>query len=151
MTVIEAVDELPSPQSVPETPIDPNIPAKANEDDEADVDDPDLLVKVTAEKLVGNTIFAKRQYEEAIQQYNKALNICPPLHPECAILHSNIAACHAKLENWQSCIDSATKALEITPTYEKAQSRRAVAGEHIASLGSLQMSLDGTSPIGFYL
>jgi tetratricopeptide (TPR) repeat protein len=150
MAVIEDLNEPPPPRR-PITPPTPPLPTLSSDADNTNnvdnldgADVIDLLAKVKSRKLIGNTLFADRRYEEAIQQYHKALAICPPLHSDSAILHANIAACDAKLENWQACFDSSSEALIILPTYGKAQSRRAIAGDQLSTLTSLQTSLDGS-------
>lgn len=48
-----------------------------------------------------------------MQTYDRALSSCPNyLEYEIAVLHSNIAACHIKSEQWKEAIDSATKSIE---------------------------------------
>jgi tetratricopeptide (TPR) repeat protein len=143
MAIIESLDDR-SPPPHPSPPRSEPSSSPSTDSTAADFSPADLLAHVTSQKLLGNTLFIEKRYEEAIQQYNKALSICPPLHAECAILHANIAACHAKLEQWQGSYDSASEALIITPTYEKARSRRALAGEKISTSTSLQTALDGT-------
>ncbi len=46
-------------------------------------------------KEEGNTLFAKKEYERALDCYERALKILPTGdHPDAALLHSNKAACH---------------------------------------------------------
>jgi len=72
-----------------------------------------LLDEATAEKATANKIFATGEYSGAIQGYEKALAVCPNyLEYDVAVLRSNIAACHLKLEEWKQAVESATKALE---------------------------------------
>jgi len=72
-----------------------------------------LLSESNTLKISANTLFATASYQNAIQTYDKALASCPNyLVYELAVLRSNIAACHLKLEEWQDCVDSATKGLE---------------------------------------
>ncbi|CAD0088826.1 unnamed protein product [Aureobasidium vineae] len=60
-----------------------------------------------------NSLFAHGSFEEAVQTYDRALSSCPNyLEYEIAVLHSNIAACHIKSEQWKEAIDSATKSIE---------------------------------------
>lgn len=48
-----------------------------------------------------------------MQTYDRALSSCPNyLEYEIAVLHSNIAACHIKSEQWKEAIDSATKSID---------------------------------------
>ena len=65
------------------------------------------------QKAEANRFFGSAQYSEAIGEYDKALASCPNyLEYEVAVLKSNIAACHLKLEDWKSAIESATAALD---------------------------------------
>ncbi|KAK0858844.1 hypothetical protein LTS02_009650 [Friedmanniomyces endolithicus] len=63
-----------------------------------------LLSESNTLKISANTLFATASYQNAIQTYDKALASCPNyLVYELAVLRSNIAACHLKLEEWQDC------------------------------------------------
>ena len=64
-----------------------------------------------------------------MSEYDKALASCPIyLSFEVAILKSNIAACHLKLQEWQSAIDAASAALDqieqLLPTTTKKKSNK---------------------------
>jgi tetratricopeptide (TPR) repeat protein len=64
-------------------------------------------------KADANSLFAHGSFEEAVQTYDRALSSCPNyLEYEIAVLHSNIAACHIKSEQWKEAVDSATKSIE---------------------------------------
>lgn len=72
-----------------------------------------LLSESNAQKSQANQLFSTSQYSQAIGEYDKALSSCPNyLDYEIAVLKSNIAACHLKLEDWKSAVDSATAAIE---------------------------------------
>lgn len=72
-----------------------------------------LLDESNTEKASGNKTFTSGNYEGAIQTYEKALAVCPNyLEYDIAVLRSNIAACHLKLEEWKQAVESATKAHE---------------------------------------
>jgi tetratricopeptide (TPR) repeat protein len=72
-----------------------------------------LLEEANSEKTVANKGFASGEYNSAIQGYEKALAACPTyLEYDIAVLRSNIAACHLKLEEWKQAVESATQALE---------------------------------------
>ncbi|KAF2003375.1 hypothetical protein P154DRAFT_429126 [Amniculicola lignicola CBS 123094] len=72
-----------------------------------------LLSESNTEKTQANKSFTTGEYSSAIQIYEKALAVCPSyLEYEIAVLHSNIAACHLKLEEWKQAVESATTALE---------------------------------------
>ncbi|KAL8742036.1 MAG: hypothetical protein Q9190_005431 [Brigantiaea leucoxantha] len=72
-----------------------------------------LLSESNAQKSQANALFGSSQYSEAIGTYDKAIASCPNyLEYELAVLKSNIAACHLKLEDWKAAVDEATKALD---------------------------------------
>ncbi|EMC91853.1 hypothetical protein BAUCODRAFT_38996 [Baudoinia panamericana UAMH 10762] len=78
-----------------------------------------LLAESNSLKGSGNTFFGSGSYENAIQTYDKALSSCPNyLDYEVAVLRSNIAACHLKLDEWKEAVDSATKAIEVLERVE---------------------------------
>jgi tetratricopeptide (TPR) repeat protein len=72
-----------------------------------------LLEESNTEKASANKAFMTGEYNGAIQNYEKALAACPTyLEYDIAVLRSNIAACHLKLEEWKQAVESATQALE---------------------------------------
>jgi tetratricopeptide (TPR) repeat protein len=72
-----------------------------------------LLEESNAQKATANELFAKASFQDAIETYDKALSTCPNyLDYEIAVLKSNIAACHLKLEDWKEVVKAATTALD---------------------------------------
>ncbi|KAK5634069.1 hypothetical protein RRF57_009783 [Xylaria bambusicola] len=72
-------------------------------------------------KSEANALFSSAKYENAINKYEEASAICPHyLDYELAVLKSNIAACHLKLEQYKEAIQTATDALESLSRSEKA-------------------------------
>jgi tetratricopeptide (TPR) repeat protein len=72
-----------------------------------------LLEESNTEKASANKAFTTGEYNGAIQSYEKALAVCPTyLEYDIAVLRSNIAACHLKLEEWKQAVESATQALD---------------------------------------
>ena len=64
-------------------------------------------------KTEANKQFMQGDYSQAISTYDRAMGECPNyLDYEIAVLQSNIAACHLKLEEWKEAIDSSTRGLE---------------------------------------
>lgn len=49
---------------------------------------------LTQLKEEGNILFAKKEYDRAMECYEKALKLVAGDHPDAALLHSNKAACH---------------------------------------------------------
>lgn len=72
-----------------------------------------LLSESNIEKASANAFFAKSEFKEALKGYDTALSTCPNyLEYETAVLKSNIAACHLKLEDWKEAVKAATSALD---------------------------------------
>lgn len=76
-------------------------------------------------KSEGNNFFSDHKFQSAIEAYGKAIEIAPT-----AILYSNRAFAHIKLENYGLAIEDATRAIELDPSYVKAYYRRGSA--HLA-------------------
>lgn len=79
-------------------------------------------------KAQANTQFTKQDYSSAIGTYDRALAELPNyLDYEMAVLQSNIAACHLKLEQWKEAVESCEKGLEglerELPTKPKEKSK----------------------------
>jgi tetratricopeptide (TPR) repeat protein len=86
-----------------------------------------LLQESNAQKATANELFAKASFQDALETYDKALSTCPNyLDYEIAVLKSNIAACHLKLEDWKEAVKAATAALD---GLDKLQGRIAKAKE----------------------
>ncbi|KAI1822275.1 hypothetical protein F4861DRAFT_515448 [Xylaria intraflava] len=71
-----------------------------------------LLRESNEKKSEANALFSSSKYETAINKYEEATAICPHyLDYELAVLKSNVAACHLKLEQYKEAVESATAAL----------------------------------------
>ncbi|EEP79758.1 predicted protein [Uncinocarpus reesii 1704] len=98
------------------------ISPEESDDDENDVfhdarfppsEEAHLLTQSNTQKSQANKLFSSARYSEAITIYDHALSFCPNyLDFEIAVLRSNIAACHLKLENWKAAVDAATTSIE---------------------------------------
>ncbi|KAI1497873.1 hypothetical protein F5X99DRAFT_395467 [Biscogniauxia marginata] len=81
-----------------------------------------LLGESNDRKSEANALFTSTKYENAINKYEEAASICPYyLDYELAVLKSNIAACHLKLEQYKEAIKSATESLDGLSRVEKAE------------------------------
>lgn len=81
-------------------------------------------------KAAANALFSSAKYENAINKYEEAASICPHyLDYELAVLKSNIAACHLKLEQWKEAIKSATDSLDGLSRIEKREAAEKEAEE----------------------
>lgn len=90
-----------------------------------------LLAESNSLKGSANQLFGKSSFENAIQTYDRALSSCPNyLDYELAVLRSNVAACHLKLQEWKEAVESAEKGitnlenLEPLPTLPKPKDSR---------------------------
>lgn len=68
--------------------------------------------------LIWTVRAAAKEYEEAIEQYTKAVECYPT-----AVFFSNRAMAHMKLENWGSVIADATSAIELDEANAKVPNR----------------------------
>ncbi|KAH7085843.1 hypothetical protein BKA63DRAFT_500580 [Paraphoma chrysanthemicola] len=109
-----------------------------------------LLEDSNTEKASANKAFTTGEYHGAIQSYEKALGVCPNyLEYDIAILRSNIAACHLKLEEWKQAVESATKALDALdsldppPVKEKADPRE----ENAVTGGGIVGEIDDSTEV----
>lgn len=72
-----------------------------------------LLEESNTQKTAANELFKNAAFQDAIKSYDKALSTCPNyLDYEIAVLKSNIAACHLKLEDWKEAVKAASAALD---------------------------------------
>jgi len=69
-------------------------------------------------KNQANKLFEARKYPDAVETYTKAIDLSPN-----AILYSNRAFAHIKMENFGSAIIDAQKAIELDPKYVKGYYR----------------------------
>ncbi|KAI5363330.1 putative tetratricopeptide-like helical domain superfamily [Septoria linicola] len=71
-----------------------------------------LLAESNSLKASANQLFGTGSFENATQTYDRALASCPNyLDYELAVLRSNVAACHLKLEEWKEAVESAEKGI----------------------------------------
>ncbi|KAK6429934.1 hypothetical protein LTR95_013915 [Oleoguttula sp. CCFEE 5521] len=78
-----------------------------------------LLAQSNDLKVKANAIFATGSYENALQQYDQALALCPNyLDYPLAILRSNISASNLKLKDWDAAVKAATKGLDCLENLE---------------------------------
>lgn len=96
-----------------------------------------LLAESNSLKGSANQLFGKASFENAIQTYDKALASCPNyLDFEIAVLRSNVAACHIKLQEWKEAVESATKGVECLQRLEPLpELRKAENGDKDAEEG----------------
>ncbi|KAI0198099.1 hypothetical protein F4808DRAFT_437091 [Astrocystis sublimbata] len=120
---------MSQPSEAPKQERASNDPAKnkntPNENTEVDADEftpaprfppeeeASLLSESHTKKTEANALFTSAKYEGAINKYDEAAALCPHyLDYELAVLKSNVAACHLKLEQYKEAIQSATESLD---------------------------------------
>ncbi|KAK8655099.1 hypothetical protein V6N13_107691 [Hibiscus sabdariffa] len=92
------------------------------------------LAQANDAKMEGNKLFGNGQYEEALLQYEIALQVTADMPTAVeirSICHSNRAVCYLKLGRYEETIKECTKALELNPSYIKALVRRGEAHEKL--------------------
>ncbi|RGP80174.1 hypothetical protein FLONG3_1708 [Fusarium longipes] len=83
-----------------------------------------LVTESDALKQEANTLFGSKQYQDALNKYDDAINSCPKyLHYPRAVIYSNIAACHIQLEDWKEAIKSASDSLKALEKLEQSDPR----------------------------
>lgn len=88
------------------------------------------IEKALSEKATGNGHFKSGHYQEAIQCYQQAIDICPKeKKSDISTFYQNKAAAHEQLKQWPNVIEDCTKALQLNNKYSKALQRRARACE----------------------
>lgn len=88
-------------------------------------------------RTLGNQLFGKQQFEDAVEKYSKAFRYLDEVIETSAIratldekklaCHSNTAMCFIRLEKWNNALQAANCALRIEPSNAKALFRRATA------------------------
>eukprot|EP01060_Flectonema_neradi_P030093 TRINITY_DN42_c6_g1_i1.p1 TRINITY_DN42_c6_g1~~TRINITY_DN42_c6_g1_i1.p1 ORF type:complete len:260 (+),score=55.29 TRINITY_DN42_c6_g1_i1:42-821(+) len=73
----------------------------------------------------GNDFFKKKMYQEAIDQYSKAIDLCEPNSENVGTISSNKAACYIQLKNYDSAIEAADICIRCRPEWVKGYFRKA--------------------------
>ncbi|KAI4354433.1 hypothetical protein L6164_003294 [Bauhinia variegata] len=92
------------------------------------------LSQANEAKLEGNKLFGEGKYEEALSQYERALQVVPEVPSSVeirSICHSNRGVCFLKMGKYDNTVKECTKALELNPGYVKALVKRGEAHEKL--------------------
>ncbi|KAG0269717.1 STIP1 y and U box-containing protein 1 [Actinomortierella ambigua] len=83
-------------------------------------------------KQLGNEHFKKKEYEEAITEYSRAI----VKDPRQAVYYTNRANCYLKLDKYQNVINDCERAIEFEPksSYEFAQGQQSGFAKEIIGL-----------------
>ena len=72
-----------------------------------------MLASSQSLKSQANTLFTRQEYVSAISTYDRALAELPRyLDYDMAVLQSNIAACHLKMEQWKDAVEACERGIE---------------------------------------
>ena len=74
-------------------------------------------------KEAGNKALQEKNYEEAIKQYTKAIEIDPNDH----VFYSNRSAAYISANNPEKALEDGTKCVQLNPTWAKGYSRKGAA------------------------
>jgi len=90
----------------------------------------------------GNKRFQGRQYQLAIDEYSKAIDLSPdPMHKDVSVFYGNRAQCWASLDKYEEAEQDCVSALAIDPLYVKALCRRAMAREKMGKVEEALLDL----------
>ncbi|KAK4035046.1 NMD3 family-domain-containing protein [Parachaetomium inaequale] len=122
-----------APAAAAESPL-PKPEGDVDEKAELERFDPEeeAATESNSHKTEANALFTSGKYETAINKYDEAVAVCPNyLDYELAVLRSNIAACHLKLEEWKEAVSNATNALDGLDRLEQQEKEgdKAIAAE----------------------
>ncbi|KAL8162006.1 hypothetical protein V2J09_013495 [Rumex salicifolius] len=103
-------------------------PAKNPSNSKALDDDTAVFVAMSNElKEEGNKLFQRRDFENAMLRFEKALKLLPKTHIDVASLRTSMASCYMQMGigEFPRAINECNLALEVAPKYSKALLRRA--------------------------
>ncbi|KAK3306476.1 uncharacterized protein B0T15DRAFT_527309 [Chaetomium strumarium] len=117
---------------------EPTVPKEQRQDEGADEsgdlerftpeEEASMVAQSNSHKVQANSLFSSGKYDVALTKYDEAVAVCPNyLDFELAVLRSNIAACHLKLEEWKEAVSSATSALDGLDRLERQEKEQAAA------------------------
>ncbi|KAL5349080.1 hypothetical protein ACLOAV_005368 [Pseudogymnoascus australis] len=115
----ERFERKANPKPVVPSPTEETETVRFEPEEEAE-----LLRQSNLHKVAANEKFAAGEYGAAIKIYAEAISSCPNyLYYERAVLNSNVAACHLKLEEWKETVKAAGESIDdldrLDPTKAK--------------------------------
>ena len=129
-------DDWPSPFNNSTTPFDEEAKRKEAQD---------TVLQADAYKDNGNAFMKDKKYEEALHQYNLAIDTSPG-GLNSHIYYSNRAAAYCYLGQYSEAADDCLSSIELNETYEKAYSRYGLSlfflGDYEGSIDAYRKSLD---------
>ncbi|KAG6481050.1 hypothetical protein ZIOFF_057642 [Zingiber officinale] len=90
-------------------------------------EDTTIFIEMAQDKKEGNKLFQRREYEDALLKYEKAIKLLPKNHIGVAYVRSNMAASCMQMnpEDYHQAINECNLAPEVVPNYSKALVKRA--------------------------
>ncbi|RFU25140.1 hypothetical protein B7463_g11200, partial [Scytalidium lignicola] len=105
-----------------------------------------LLNESNELKSTANDLFGEGSLKEAVETYNKALSTCPNyLYYDIAVLHSNVAACHLKLQEWKETIKAATSSIDFLEKLENEAENKKEEGKDEAEEADEEIISEGAA------
>ena len=93
----------------------------------------------------GNEHMAKKEFDEALNQYNLAIETSPS-GPHSHVYYSNRAAAYCYLANYVAATTDCETSIQLNPTYEKAHARLGLSlffrGEYADAIAAYKNSLE---------
>ncbi|VFQ84924.1 unnamed protein product [Cuscuta campestris] len=89
----------------------------------------DSFADANSEKELGNELFKKKKFNEAIDCYSRSIVLSPT-----AVAYANRAMAYLKIKRFQEAEDDCTEALNLDDRYIKAYCRRSTARKELGKL-----------------
>mmetsp|Transcript_23207 Transcript_23207/g.38703 ORF Transcript_23207/g.38703 Transcript_23207/m.38703 type:complete len:268 (+) Transcript_23207:52-855(+) len=103
-----------------------------------EIESPAQLVKNLEEALAakeeGNEYFRSKDFDEALEYYSRAIELCPDeeeYKENLSTFYGNRSAAYFSLEEYEYVIEDCSAALELKPGYVKVLARRMLAHEKL--------------------
>jgi stress-induced-phosphoprotein 1 len=75
-------------------------------------------------KAKGNSAFAAKDYNNAIQHYSEAIAAAKGPEDAVHVLYSNRSACYSGLKKWDEALDDANETIKANPQFAKGYGRK---------------------------
>ncbi|GMH37813.1 hypothetical protein BSKO_05686 [Bryopsis sp. KO-2023] len=91
--------------------------------------DDNILQEASDLKAKGNKCFGEKEYQKALETYDKAIKLLPDGSVERADIYCNKGACYMQMKRFKEAVRECTSALQANPGNGKALQRRSRALE----------------------